>query len=114
MENHDHSALIKQLLDCALACEHCASACLKEDDVAMMTGCIALDRDCADICTAAARLLQRGSMIAHQFLVLCEEICRACAKECGQHQNDHCQRCAQACLLCAEACHAHHQPVNQD
>lgn len=114
MENHDHSALIRKLLDCMLACENCATACLQEDDVKNMVGCISLDRDCADICAQAARLLQRNSPIAHQYLVLCEEICRMCSDECGKHEHDHCRKCAEACRICAEACHAHHQPITQD
>lgn len=114
MENHDHSALIKKLFDCALACENCAAACLQEDDVKYMTRCIALDGDCADICVLAARLLQRNSAIAHQYLVICEEICRMCAEECGRHNHEHCQRCAEACRVCAEACHEHHQPITQN
>ena len=114
MENHDHSALIKKLLDCMLSCENCATACLLEDDVKDMTRCISLDRDCADICDQGARLLQRNSVIGHQYLVICEEICRMCADECGKYDYDHCKRCAEACLICAEACHAHHEPITQD
>ena len=114
MKNHDHSALIQKLLACALACENCATACLHEDDVAMMANCVMLDRDCADICTLAARLLQRNSDIAHQYLVLCEEICRMCSAECGKHRHEHCNKCAEACRECAETCHAHHEPITQD
>ena len=114
MENHDHSALIQKLVDCMLSCENCATACLHEENVGAMVRCISLDRDCADICSMAARLLQRNSEMGHQYLVLCEEICRMCAAECGKHQMPHCQQCAQACLTCAEACHAHHQPITQD
>lgn len=114
MKNHDHSALIQKLLDCALACENCAAACLLEDNVVAMTKCISLDGDCADICIQAARLLQRNSDIGHQYLVLCEEICRMCGAECGKHDHDHCRHCAEACNICAEACHAHHQPITQD
>jgi len=114
MKNHDHSALIQKLLNCVLACEHCATACLQEEDVAMMVKCVKLDRDCADICALAARLLQRDSDIAHQFLVLCEEICRMCSAECGKHEHEHCKQCAEACQICAEACHAHHEAITQD
>lgn len=114
MENHDHQAIIQKLLNCVLACEYCANACLAEDDIKMMGRCIKLDHDCADICTQAARLLQRDSVIAHQYLLICEEICRLCADECGKHQHDHCQQCAEACRICAEACHEHHQPITQD
>ena len=114
MENHDHTALIKLLLDCALACENCAAECLRETDVAPMVRCISIDRDCADICTQAARLLQRKSEIAHQYLLICEEICNMCAEECAMHDHQHCQECAAACRKCAAACHAHHEPITQD
>ena len=114
MKNHDHQQLIQKLFNCVLACEHCATACLREEDVKMMAQCIRLDRDCADICGQAALLLQRNSPIAYQYLVICEEICRLCADECGKHDNDHCRQCAEACLACAEACHQHHEPVTQD
>lgn len=114
MENHNHQQLIEKLLNCISACEHCATACLHEDDVQMMTRCISLDWDCADICAQATRLLQRDSEIGHQYLLLCEEICRLCAEECGKHQHDHCQQCAEACRICADACHQHHQPITQD
>ncbi|AMR30755.1 ferredoxin [Mucilaginibacter sp. PAMC 26640] len=114
MENHHHTELINKLLACVAACENCATACLNEDEVKPMVRCISLDKDCADLCSLAARLLQRNSELAHQFLVLCEEICRMCAAECGLHEHEHCQKCAAACFECAEACHADHQPITQD
>jgi Domain of Unknown Function (DUF326) len=114
METRNNHALIQTLLDCALACEHCASSCLQEEDINMMINCIKLDRDCADICTQAARLLQRDSIVGHQYLLLCEEICRLCAAECGKHDHEHCRQCAVACEECAEACHANHEPIKQD
>jgi len=114
MLNHDHTELINTLLDCALACEMCATACLNEQDVNKMAACIKLDRDCADICTQAAVLLQRQSLIGHQYLLLCEEICRMCGEECNKYkQMDHCKKCAEACMNCAEACHLHHEPITQ-
>lgn len=114
MENSKYQHLIQKLLNCAFACENCATACLQEEDVKMMVPCIKLDRDCADVCLQAARLLQRESDIALQYLLLCEEICRKCGEECGKHEHDHCQQCAAACLECAEACHAHHESIKQD
>ncbi|RYY36903.1 MAG: four-helix bundle copper-binding protein [Sphingobacteriaceae bacterium] len=112
MKRYDE--LIKKLIDCAMACEHCATMCLQEDDVKMMAGCISLDRDCADICLQAARLLQRDSEIALQYLLICEEACRLCAEECSKHNHDHCRECAEACIKCADACHEYHQPINQN
>lgn len=37
----------------------CSDACLDEQDVAVMRLCIRLDRDCADACEAAFRVMSR-------------------------------------------------------
>ncbi len=105
---HKHEALIRQLLDCAVACENCASSCLDEDDVKMMAHCIEQCRDCTEICSLGARLLIRESEYSHEFLAFCEKICRLCVDECSRHSDEHCKRCAEECRKCAEACHAHH------
>lgn len=109
---HNHTALIQELVHCALTNEMCSTACLDEKDVAMMARCIELDRDCADICFQAARLLQRDAEIAHHYLTVCEEMCRLCAEECSKHDMNHCQQCAEACLKCAEACHKHLEAIH--
>lgn len=114
MAIQDHNNLVQILMNCTAACEYCAHACLQEKEVNNMSRCIALDHDCADICTLAARLLSRRSDIGMQYLLICEEICRSCADECSKHDHDHCKRCAEACRNCAEACHANHQLINQD
>ncbi|MDF7813855.1 four-helix bundle copper-binding protein [Hymenobacter sp. YC55] len=96
--------LLDALQACVAACEQCASACLREDDVQMMVPCITLDRDCADICALAARLLARNSPHATHLLGECAEICRLCGAECAQHAAPHCQECAAACRRGEEAC----------
>ena len=35
---------------CIAACDQCFAGCLKEEDVAMVARCIALDADCAAAC----------------------------------------------------------------
>ncbi|WP_293300311.1 four-helix bundle copper-binding protein [Pedobacter sp. UBA4863] len=106
---HLHEMLIEKLLKCMQACEQCATACLQETEVTPMAKCIALDRDCADICALTARLLMRNSEVAHNMLMLCETICRHCAEECGSHEHEHCTLCAAACNACGEACNEHLQ-----
>ena len=61
---------------CAGECEHCASACLQEDDVKMMARCIDLDRQCAIICRVAAGFMASGSEFA-------SDLCRVCAAAAG-------------------------------
>ncbi len=99
--NHE---VIKKIDICVAACNYCASACLKEDDVKMMAKCISLDMDCAEICRTTGILLARDSAHGKHMLKECIEICEACSKECSNHQNEHCQACSKACTECAEAC----------
>ena len=42
-------------------------------------------------------LMSRESRFAPEFCRLCAEVCDACGMECGRHDHDHCQRCADAC-----------------
>ncbi len=100
--------LLAALYACISSCEHCATACLSEADVKMMARCIALDRDCADICALTARFLARGSEHGPHLLRECAEICKLCGDECEQHgaHMAHCRECAEACRRCEDACRA--------
>ncbi|MES2386926.1 MAG: four-helix bundle copper-binding protein [Bacteroidota bacterium] len=112
--NANNAELHTALINCARACEYCATCCLDEDDLAMLAECIRVDRDCADICTLSATLLARESSLATQLLLLCEEACRLCADNCAQHSHhDHCRECAEACRRCAELCHENHTAIEQ-
>jgi hypothetical protein len=102
----EYHGLLQQLTDCALTCEACATACLNEENVSMMARCIELDRDCADICSLGARLIQRDAEIADTYLSLCATMCRMCAEECAKHNDEHCKRCASVCQATANACDA--------
>lgn len=103
MENH---ACLEACVECLVACEMCSDACLNEQDVAMLTACIRLDRDCADACAAAVRVMSRGGPLAAEVCMACASVCDACAAECEKHahHHDHCRICAEACLRCAEEC----------
>lgn len=103
--NVANKELVKKLIECALTCEECEAACLNEENITLLARCIELDRDCADICLQASRLVQRDSEISEEYLMVCEKICRMCAEECNKHNYDHTKMCAEACLSCADACH---------
>jgi Domain of Unknown Function (DUF326) len=106
--HNQNQTLLAALYACISSCEHCATACLGEDNVQMMVRCISLDRDCADICALTARFVTRGSEHAAHLLRECAEICQLCADECAKHgaHMAHCQECADACRRCADACRA--------
>jgi hypothetical protein len=97
---------------CAQTCSACADACLEESSVADLRDCIRTDLDCADVCTATARVLsrsgERDEAAVTALLHACVTTCRACAADCRQHadHHDHCRICAEACERCADACQA--------
>lgn len=92
--------------DCVVACNHCASEDLKEQDVKMLERCIRLDRDCAAICSLAINAMASDSEFTKQICKLCAEICTACAIECEKHADHmaHCKVCAESCRKCATEC----------
>jgi hypothetical protein len=104
MSHHNYQECIDACLRCAATCNHCASSCLREDDVKMMAKCIQLDMECAAICYAAAQFMGMGSDDVIRICTLCADICEACAAECERHNNEHCSECAAACRKCAEEC----------
>ena len=104
MDYHNYRKCIDACLQCAAICNHCASSCLKEDDVQMMARCVQLDMECATLCYASAQRMSLGGMQADALCNLCAEACNACADECSKHDNDHCRECADMCRRCAEEC----------
>lgn len=105
MAHEKNQELMNALNNCAAECNHCATACLDEEDVKMLTRCIKLDMDCADICQLTASYVARGSEHTNHLLKECAEICEACAEECEKHAHmEHCSKCAEACRHCAEVC----------
>ncbi|MEO7344650.1 MAG: four-helix bundle copper-binding protein [Methylotenera sp.] len=90
--------------DCTTACVQSATACLKEIDPKAMARCIALDRECADICRMAATSITCDSKHMKTICALCAEACQNCANECDKHEMGHCKNCAEICKHCAELC----------
>jgi hypothetical protein len=103
---------VREQMSFRYACTTCADACLAEDGVADLRGCIRTDLDCADICATTARVLarrgERDAATVEALLRACETACRSCAAECEQHadHHEHCRVCAEACRRCADACAA--------
>ncbi|WP_053220279.1 four-helix bundle copper-binding protein [Virgibacillus senegalensis] len=104
MAHEKYQELLHTLHECMVACNHCYDACLQEDDVKMMTPCIRLDRECADICGYLAQAITRGTPYVAELASVCAKICEDCGNECKKHEQEHCQKCAEICFTCAEAC----------
>ncbi|MGE5400944.1 MAG: four-helix bundle copper-binding protein [Ignavibacteriales bacterium] len=114
MQKND--SLIQTMLECVRTCEMCADACLHEENVKMLSRCIKLDMDCADICTVGARLIQRNSEIAPKFIQMCADVCKMCEEECEKHQDmhKHCKMCADACRKCYNECKSYREEKVSD
>jgi hypothetical protein len=101
---------IQACFDCSQVCSACADACLGEDDQEMLSRCIRLDLDCADMCNTTGRMLSRQTAfeprLARPVLEACIQACGICAEECERHadHHEHCRVCAEACRRCADAC----------
>jgi hypothetical protein len=95
---------------CEATCTICADACLAEDDVAAMVGCIRRCLDCADACAGTARIVSRQTEpdpgTRRATVEACLAACRACAEECERHahHHEHCRLCAEECRRCERAC----------
>ncbi len=102
--------LIDSCFECAQACTACADACMGEEDVQMLTRCIRLDLDCADVCDATGRILSRQVAfepeMARPVVEACARAVKLCGDECEQHaeHHEHCRVCMEACRRCEYAC----------
>lgn len=100
----NHQKLLNSLSNCINHCNHCADACLDEENVKMMVPCIRKDRICASVCATLADVLTVKNADVKDLLNYCIKVCTQCADECEQHEHQHCKDCAKACRECAEAC----------
>jgi len=101
--------MLKSCIDacvaCAVECQHCATECLKENDIKSLSLCISLNRECAVTCMASAQLMAMNGDNATLLCQACMAICNSCAAECERNNElDHCRRCAEVCRNCAQEC----------
>lgn len=107
----DYAEALKALSTCAEICSSCADACLSEKDhLEHLRRCITTNLNCADICTATARVLMRQTETPHDLvhaqMHACIVACQHCAEECESHSEEHahCRICAETCRYCQERC----------
>jgi len=106
--HHAHmAACAKACADCQNACASCQAHCtdLLADGKKEHLRTAQLCADCADICTAAAKIVSRGGPTAGTTCEACAKICDVCGEACEKHpQDEHMKMCAKACRDCAKAC----------
>lgn len=104
--NEPLATAAKHAMYCALFATSCADACSAES--MDMRQCIRTCLDCADVCTAAAKLAMRltgdDDAMVRAMLMACIDACEICAAECDKHDHEHCRLCATMCRECADDC----------
>lgn len=75
-------------------CGWCADQCIQEANPNMIE-CIRLCEDVVELGEALLALAPRNSRYSHSVAQTFRQAAQACAQECGHHQHDHCQECAQ-------------------
>jgi hypothetical protein len=104
------AAAIDALNDCAQACVADVDADLSASNITDMVTCIRLCLQCADVCTATARVAsgpgEYEDGVIRPLLEACVASCMACGDECEGHghMHEHCRVCAEACRRCTQAC----------
>ena len=110
MDTQSVTRCLEACMECLETCNSCADACIAEQNVSMLKHCIRLNRDCADICEASARILSRQNetdwRLVHSIMETMSMACRLCAEECEQHaeHHEHCRLCAEVCRECEQVC----------
>jgi hypothetical protein len=97
----------KACTDCLRECESCVRHCAhlvasgKKDHLGTLGTCA----DCAELCTAGARIVSRHGPLTGTICEACAKACDTCATACEKHGDDeHVQRCAKVCRDCAKDC----------
>jgi hypothetical protein len=92
---------------CQRTCDACARHCAtlisegKSHHMATLRTCL----DCADVCSAASRIVARKGVFSGQICTACADTCTKCATECDKHASDEIMvQCAKECRVCEKAC----------
>ena len=114
MTHHSAEHRSDAMNGCITDCFNCAAACVETINYCLGKGGrhaapehIGLLQTCADICTASAHAMLRGTPVHAALCRACAEVCGRCADACAAMGDDEAmRRCADACRRCAESCKA--------
>lgn len=91
--NDEMRVALHDFVQSATAAAWCADQCI--DEGPHMAECIRLCRDVADLATLNIQLLSRDSVFGPEAAEIFALAAEACAQECAQHEQRHCQECAE-------------------
>ena len=97
----------KACANCMQQCESCVRHCAnlvaegKKEHMKTLGTC----DDCAEFCTAAARIVSHRGPMMNPMCEACAKACDTCAAACEKYPKDeHMIQCAKACRECARSC----------
>ena len=119
-DEHDHRSAHRQVAtiyekcaaacsDCQRECDSCASHCAMQLKAGHSSHAetLATCQDCADLCSAASRIVAREGPFANLVCKACAEACAKCAQACEKFPDDqHMAECARECRECEKDCQA--------
>ena len=89
--------------ECDACAQHCATLLAEGEKHHLVT--LQTCRDCATLCTAAARIVSAGGVFSNLACGACADACARCANECETISSDKMMaRCAEECHRCEKAC----------
>jgi hypothetical protein len=77
LQNQKYQGCTDACNNCAASCELCATECLREENVKMLTKCVQLCHDTANISWTASQFMSADSDYSKNVCLLCAEICDA-------------------------------------
>lgn len=100
---------MKNLKDITQAFEACivnCEICITDSIIQQNNECIAICRDCVDLCSLGLHFVARGSKYKTDLYAICAKVCSACADECAKHAAHYhcCKECMNTCKHCAFLC----------
>jgi hypothetical protein len=97
----------KACADCKALCDACVKHCQSMVSAGMKEHAksLALSRDAADVCNAAARIVSRKGPLSKPICEACLKACEACGSECRKYPTMKPMKdCADSCARCTAAC----------
>jgi hypothetical protein len=105
---HPHGGHHAQVIAaCLRECESCSDHCarLLESGRKEHLSSQRICRDCAELCSAALRIVARDGPLCELATQACAKACDLCATECERFSNDdQMKQCAKICRECAQVC----------
>lgn len=112
VESPQQRQVVDSIARAIQTCEWCADQCIQDANPSMIE-CIRLCEDVSELGETLLTLVPRNSRYAQSVLQTFEQAVQACGQECGRHQTNHCQECAEVLGRTAQSLQQFQAPAPQ-